>query len=397
MKRWPQLILVLPVVATIAALASTVAAEIFMTPSSSERNQLLALLGSIGAVAILITVLFRLFPPRSLTKRMFVAAISGPVVIAVALAGGSRSMILSEHDLPLLLILLAFATVLGLAVMFTLAYPLTGDLAALTKVAQRVGQGDLEARSDLKRFDEVGDLSMAIDSMVDQIATSQTAREEAERERSVTLASLSHDARTPLTSMRLATEALLDGVAPDPDRYLRTIESDINAVETLINDLFTIGQLEANRLEVTAGPMDAMVTINDVAKLMEPIAHNKNIELKVTGPATLPVTADPSQLNRVLANVVSNAIRHSPDDEAVYIEVNGDERQISVLDNGTGFPEDFTVEAFQPFRRHDEARERAQGGAGLGLAVAKGIVEALNGKIWADPGPGGAVHIGLPA
>ena len=397
MKRWPQLILVLPVVATIAALASTVAAEIFMTPSSSERNQLLALLGSIGAVAILITVLFRLFPPRSLTKRMFVAAISGPVVIAVALAGGSRSMILSEHDLPLLLILLAFATVLGLAVMFTLAYPLTGDLAALTKVAQRVGQGDLEARSDLKRFDEVGDLSMAIDSMVDQIATSQTAREEAERERSVTLASLSHDARTPLTSMRLATEALLDGVAPDPDRYLRTIESDINAVETLINDLFTIGQLEANRLEVTAGPMDAMVTINDVAKLMEPIAHNKNIELKVTGPATLPVTADPSQLNRVLANVVSNAIRHSPDDEAVCIEVNGDERQISVLDNGTGFPEDFTVEAFQPFRRHDEARERAQGGAGLGLAVAKGIVEALNGKIWADPGPGGAVHIGLPA
>ena len=397
MKRWPQLILVLPVVATIAALASTVAAEIFMTPSSSERNQLLAVLGSIGAVAILITVVFRLFPPRSLTKRMFVAAISGPVVIAVALAGGSRSMILSEHDLPLLLILLAFATVLGLAVMFTLAYPLTGDLAALTKVAQRVGQGDLEARSDLKRFDEVGDLSMAIDSMVDQIATSQTAREEAERERSVTLASLSHDARTPLTSMRLATEALLDGVAPDPDRYLRTIESDINAVETLINDLFTIGQLEANRLEVTAGPMDAMVTINDVAKLMEPIAHNKNIELKVTGPATLPVTADPSQLNRVLANVVSNAIRHSPDDEAVCIEVNGDERQISVLDNGTGFPKDFTVEAFQPFRRHDEARERAQGGAGLGLAVAKGIVEALNGKIWADPGPGGAVHIGLPA
>lgn len=397
MKRWPQLILVLPVVATIAALASTVAAEIFMTPSSSERNQLLAVLGSIGAVAILITVVFRLFPPRSLTKRMFVAAISGPVVIAVALAGGSRSMILSEHDLPLLLILLAFATVLGLAVMFTLAYPLTGDLAALTKVAQRVGQGDLEARSDLKRFDEVGDLSMAIDSMVDQIATSQTAREEAERERSLTLASLSHDARTPLTSMRLATEALLDGVAPDPDRYLRTIESDINAVETLINDLFTIGQLEANRLEVTAGPMDAMVTINDVAKLMEPIAHNKNIELKVTGPATLPVTADPSQLNRVLSNVVSNAIRHSPDDEAVYIEVNGDERQISVLDNGTGFPKDFTVEAFQPFRRHDEARERAQGGAGLGLAVAKGIVEALNGKIWADPGPGGAVHIGLPA
>lgn len=395
-QRWPQLIIILAVVATMAALASTVAQEIFMTPSSSERNELLALLGSIAAVAILVTVVFRLFPLRSITKRMFAAAISGPLVIAVALAGGSRSMILSENDLPLLLILLAFATVLGIAVMFTLAYPLTSDLAALTKVAQRVGEGDLNARADLKRMDEVGNLSTAIDSMVDQISTSRSARDEAERERSITLASLSHDARTPLTSMRLATEALLDGVAPDPERYLRTIETDITAVETLITDLFTIGQLEANRLELTAGPMDVMTTVRDVAELMMPIGHKKNVRVLVSGPKQLQVTADPTQLHRVIANVVSNAIRHSPTDDVVCIEVDAKTRLISVLDTGDGFPEDFCEEAFVAFRRHDYARERAQGGAGLGLAVAKGIVDALDGRIWADPGPGGAVHIQLP-
>ena len=397
MKRWPQLLIALAVLATLAGLASTVATEIVMAPSQSERNQLIALLGSIAAASIAMTVVFRLFAPRSLTRRMLIAAISGPVVIAVALSAGSRSMFLSEHDLQFLLILLAFATVLGIGVMFTLARPLTEDLAALTDVARRVGAGDLEARADLQRIDEVGDLAAAIDSMVDQIATSRAARDEAERERSITLASLSHDARTPLTSMRLATEALLDGVAPDPERYLRTIESDIGAVETLISDLFTIGQLEAGRLELTAGPMDAMVTVYDVAELMMPIGHDKNVRVLINGPEHLQVTADPSQLNRVLANLVSNAIRHSPTNDAVCIEVDETTRRISVIDNGSGFPEDFCVEAFQPFRRHDEARERAQGGAGLGLAVAKGIVEALDGRIWADPGPGGAVHLELPA
>lgn len=328
---------------------------------------------------------------------MMVAALSGPIVIAVALSAGSRSMFLSEHDLQFLLILLAFATVLGIGVMFTLASPLTDDLHALTEVAKRVGAGDLDARADLERIDEVGELAAAIDSMVDQIATSRAARDDAERERSVTLASLSHDARTPLTSMRLATEALLDGVAPDPERYLRTIESDIGAVETLINDLFTIGQLEAGRLKITSGPMDAMVTVNDVAELMIPIADNKDVQIAVSGPKQLSVVADPSQLNRVLSNLVANAIRHSPRNNVVCIEVDESERCVSVLDNGIGFPKDFCEEAFQPFRRHDEARERAQGGAGLGLAVAKGIIEALDGKIWADPGPGGAVHVQLPA
>ncbi len=396
MKRWPQLLIGLAVLATLAGLASTVATEIVMAPSVSERNQLIALLGSIAAASIAITVVFRLFAPRSITRRMLIAAISGPVVIASALTAGSQSMFLNEHDLQFLLILLAFATVLGIGVMFTLARPLTEDLAELTRVAKQVGAGDLDARSDLQRIDEVGELSAAIDSMVDQIATSRKARDEAERERAFTLASLSHDARTPLTSMRLATEALLDGVAPDPERYLRTIATDITAVETLINDLFTIGQLESNRLELASGPMDAMVCVHGVSELMMPIAHDKNVRLMVSGPDHLQVTADPPQLHRVLSNVVSNAIRHSPENEVVCIEVDEPKRRISVLDNGSGFPADFCLEAFQPFRRHDEARERAQGGAGLGLAVAKGIIEALDGRIWADPGPGGAVHIELP-
>lgn len=395
MRRWSTLIIALAALATLAGIAATVATEVVMVPTSSERTQLIALLVSIAAVSITIAVVLRLFAPRSLTRRMLVAAISGPVVVAVALSAGSRSMFLSEHDLQFLLILLAFATVLGIGVMHALARPLTDDLAALTEVARRIGTGDLEVRAELERMDEVGDLASAIDSMAEQIASSRAARDEAERERSITLASLSHDARTPLTSMRLATEALLDGVAPDPERYLRTIASDIAAVETLISDLFTIGQLEAGRLELSTSPIDIMTTVHDVVECMAPIAAEKTVQLMVTGPERASLTADPSQLHRVLSNLVANAIRHSPSGAPICIEVDGSANRISVIDHGAGFPADFVDEAFQPFRRHDEARERAQGGAGLGLAVSKGIIEAHNGRIWADPGPGGAVHIEL--
>jgi len=396
-KYWPQFLIGLAVLATLAGLASTVATEIVMAPSQSERNQLITLLISIAAASVAITVVFRLFAPRSLTRRMLVAAISGPVVIAVALSAGSRSMFLSEHDLQFLLILLAFATVLGIGVIYTLARPLTEDLAALTEVAIRVGDGDLDARADLERIDEVGELASALDAMIEQIAVSRAQRDEAEHERSITLASLSHDARTPLTSMRLATEALLDGVAPDPERYLRTIASDITAVETLINDLFTIGQLEAGRLHINPGPMDVITTITDVIDQLRLIADTKGVTINSSGPLSMAVTADPVQLNRVLSNLVTNAIRHAPTGSVVCIEVDGERRQISVIDSGRGFPTDFVDEAFQPFRRHGEARERAQGGAGLGLAVAKGIIDALDGRIWAEPGPGGRVHLTLPA
>lgn len=392
---WPQFLLAIAAIATVAGLATTFTAQIVMAPDVQQRNQLIGLLIAIGTASVAITVVFRLFAPRSLTRRMFVAAVSGPVVVAAALIVGARSMFLSSEDAEFLLILLAFTTVLGLAVTYTLARPLTRDLETLTAVAQRVGDGDLDARSELERIDEVGNLSSSIDLMIQQIASSNKAREEAEHERSVTLASLSHDARTPLTSMRLATEALIDGVAPDPERYLKTIESDITAVETLITDIFTIGQLEAGRYQLAAGPVDAMTSINDVVDRMVPIADDKNIALVVNGPETLPVTADPAQLGRVIQNLVSNALRHSPEDDRINIEVNGENRRISILDQGSGFPADFTEEAFQPFRRHDYARERAHGGAGLGLAVSKGIIEALGGRIWADPGPGGAVHLEL--
>jgi len=395
--RKTQLVISLAVLATLAGLAAAVTTEVVMVPTSTERTQLIALLVALVAVAVTIAVVLRLFAPRTLTRRLLLAALSGPVVVAIAVSAGSRSMFISNHDLQFLLILLAFATVLAVGVVHTLARPLSDDLAALTEVARRVGNGDLEARAELERMDEVGDLAAAIDAMVDQIASSRSARDEAERERSITLASLSHDARTPLTSMRLATEALIDGVAADPDRYLRTIAADIDAVETLIDDLFTIGQLEAGRFAIESRNIDLATTVADVVELVTPIAEARSIAIDVRSDGPVGVHADPLQLQRALTNIAGNAIRHSPAGGTVHFVVDGRGPMVTVRDEGEGFAADFVEEAFEPFRRHDEARDRAHGGAGLGLAVAKGIVDALGGRVWAAPGPGGIVHVKLSA
>ena len=121
-----------------------------------------------------------------------------------------------------------------------------------------------------------------------------------------------------------------------------------------------------------------------------------DLPLKRLLPRVADSHADGVQLHRALTNVISNAIRHAPDGSDVEIRSDRDTRQISVIDTGDGFPAHFVDEAFQPFRRFEEARDRAHGGAGLGLAVAKGIVDAIGGRIWADPGPGGRVHLTLP-
>ncbi len=396
--RIPTLVIGLAAITTLAGLAAVVTTEVVMVPTSTERTRLIALLAALAAVAVTIAVVLRLFSPRSFTRRILLAAITGPVLVAIAVSVGSQSMFLSEHDLQFLLILLAFATVVAIAVVNTLARPLTDDLAAITDVARRVGAGDLEARADLRRMDEIGELAAALDAMVEEIASTRQARDDAERERSITMASLSHDARTPLTSMRLATEALLDGVAPDPERYLRTIASDIDAVETLIADLFTIGQLEAGRLALASEPTDLGAVVDGVAQRCRLIAEPKSVDVQIHRPQTGPVVvADVAQIDRVLTNVVGNAVRYAPEGSTVRIVVDAEPPCVSVLDEGAGFPADFLTEAFQPFRRHDEARERAHGGAGLGLAVAKGIVDAHRGQIWADAGPGGAVHMRLPS
>lgn len=391
-----RLTLALGVLGVAAAGLAWLATELVMAPSGPERVRLIALFVAIALAAVVVGLALYQVTHRALTRRILLVVLAGPIIVGLATVVGAQSMFVSTHDTQFVFILLALGTALAAAVVTMLAHPLVSDLDRLRRVADQLGSGELSARAELQRSDEVGELATAIDAMAEQIADANQRREVAERERAVMLTSLSHDARTPLTAMRVAVEALQDGMAPDPIRYLDSIDHDLKAVEQLIDNIFVLGRLEAGRLEPRIETIDLAAIATSCVVSMQPLADQKQIVIAMSGALELTATGDPSEVHRVIQNLIVNAVRHSPAGSTVVVDL-GDDPQpsVTVFDQGSGFEESFIAQAFDPFTRADPARERSHGGAGLGLAVARGIVETLGGSIWAAPGPGGTVGFTL--
>jgi len=374
--------------------------EVTMQPSSAERAQLLIVFAVMAAsIAVLAGLLARRLPRlRSLRVAVIALAVAAAVVVGVAAAVSARLMFLSVHDLNLLLVALGFGVGLGVVLAVAIADPLAGDLRKIRDTADRVAAGDLEARTGVDRPDEVGAAAGAIDGMVAQLAEVEQERIRSEQSRRNFLAALGHDLRTPLAAMRATVEALEDGLAPDPARYLRAMQSDLDAMNHLVDDLFLLATIEAGKLEVAREPVDLAELADDSIEALQPVAGRKAVRLRLEADGSVTALGGPAALGRVIRNLVDNAIRYAPADTDVVVRVsNGAGALVEVEDAGPGFPPDLLDSAFEGFVTGDPARARAAGGAGLGLAIAHGVVTAHGGEIWATPGPGGRVAFRLPA
>jgi two-component system sensor histidine kinase BaeS len=318
-------------------------------------------------------------------------SLTGPLVVAVITGVVSVMMFLNSHDLKLVLMLLGFGTLVAVCVALLVTGPLVRDLRQVESTVARVADGDLDARVGLQRQDDIGALADAVDDLVER-------RQAAERERNVVLASISHDLRTPLTALRAALEAIQDGLSPDPQRYLASMERDLDAVDDLVNDLFLLGRIEAGRYEPVPEPVQLGELIDDAVEALTPLAQQGTIDIRPSIDNRVEVLGNASGISRVVRNLLDNGIRHAPAGSSVSIDVRCDDQWALVrfVDEGPGFPDAFREEAFERFTRSDPARTRATGAAGLGLAIARGVVKAHGGRIWADPGPGGRVNFTLP-
>ena len=374
--------------------------EVTMQPSGSERAQLLLVFGIMAAsIAILAGLLARQLPRlRSLRVAVVALAVAAAVVVGVSAAVSARLMFLSVHDLNLLLVALGFGVGLGVVLAVAIADPLAGDLRRIRDTADRVAAGDLAARTGVDRPDEVGAAAAAIDGMVVQLAEAEEERIRSEESRRHFLAALGHDLRTPLAALRATVEALEDGLAPDPARYLRAMQSDLDAMSHLVDDLFLLATIEAGKLEVAREPVDLAELADDSIEALQPVAGRKDVRLRLETDGGVTVLGGPAALGRVIRNLVDNAIRHAPADSDVVVRVsNGAGALVEVEDAGPGFPPELLDNVFEGFVTGDPARARAAGGAGLGLAIAHGVVTAHGGEIWAAPGPGGRVAFRLPS
>ncbi len=275
---------------------------------------------------------------------------------------------------------------------YLLALRLTSPLRALQRAVERFGQGDLGARLNSKRRDEFGRLARAFDEMAERIQTLLAA------ERRL-LMDISHELRSPLARLSVATELARSGEPEAREAAINRIEKEAERLNALVAELLQVTRVEGDPSTRHAEPVRVDELLSNVIEdcSVEAGARGSRIEWKPTSAVT--VKGDPELIRRAVENVLRNAIRHAPRGSAVEVglENGGGEARIRVRDYGPGVAPEHLARIFDPFYRVDSDRNRASGGVGLGLAIARRAVELHKGTIQArNSEPGLLVEIDLP-
>ncbi len=310
----------------------------------------------------------------------------------------ARMMFASQHDLLLATVLLVFASGIAVTVGYFLTEALNDRIIQIGQAARKIQNGDLAARVPVKGQDEMTSLAQTFNEMAVQLEVVEQKKRELDTLQRDLIAWVSHDLRTPLTSIRAILEALGDGLVEDPQttrRYLETAQRDIRTLSNLINDLFEISQMEAGGLRLDCQPNAMSDLISDTIESFSQISVRQGVQLSGSvDPGLDSVVMDAPRIGRVLDNLVSNALRHTPPGGSIVINAKKliSLVEVAVRDTGEGIGQEDLPFVFERFYRGEKSRNRATGGSGLGLAIARGIILAHGGTIQVESKPGqGAV------
>lgn len=314
-------------------------------------------------------------------------------------------MFVSDHDLMLATVLLLFASGVAISLGYFLSAALTERIVALSRGLKQLDLEQLGVRVPVSGNDEMAELARAFNEMAIQLEAGTRKQHELDNLRRNLVAWVGHDLRTPLTSIRAILEALGDGVVEDhatTERYLRTAQRQIRSLSMLIDDLCEMAEIDAGGLQLELRRNSLSDLISDAVESFSQLAARQRVTLQTSvGPGVDPVTIDAQQIWRVLVNLISNALRHTPAGGSVQVRVATavDGVVVEVSDTGEGIDAEDLPHLFERFYRGEKSRSRATGGAGLGLAIAKGIVEAHGGRIGGEstPGEGTRFFFTLPA
>jgi signal transduction histidine kinase len=316
----------------------------------------------------------------------------------------ARLMFASDHDLQLATVLLIFAAGIAMLLGYFLSSAITRRIEALKAAADRLAEGDLSARAPVEGRDEVAALADRFNHMAERLQEADRQQRELETLRRDLVAWASHDLQTPLAAIRVQIEALADGMVEDPatiQRYLRTTQRQVNELSELIADLFQMAQLDAGGLVIQPAPCSLSDLVSDTLESFSALARERGVTLSGSaGQGIDPADLDAPRMGRVLANLVGNALQHTPAGGGVVVSAWRADGAlwIEVADTGEGIQADDLPHIFDRFYRGEKSRSRDTGGSGLGLAIAQGIVQAHGGEITVDsqPGAGTTFRISLP-
>lgn len=330
---------------------------------------------------------------RTIRARIIGALVAGAVVALINVLFSALLMFASRRDVLLLALLSFFAVVVSVALGVVLAGSLTDRLRAVSDAAAALATGDLAVRLPSPTADaarEVRALTVAFNRMAEQLEEAARRRADDGEARRMLVAAISHDLRTPLASIRAMIEAISDGVVTDAAtiaRFHATMGREIRTLSALITDLFELSQLEAGQLALSLAPATLPDLMTEVVEGLSAQAAAREIHIAAGVEGTVgPVIMDTPALRRVLTNLVQNALRHTPADGTVAVTAHAvaEGVQVDVVDTGEGIPAADLPHVFERFYRGEKSRSRETGGAGLGLAIARGFVEAHGGRIWVE-------------
>jgi signal transduction histidine kinase len=347
----------------------------------------------IVALGTLAAGLASTFALRTLpTVRLQLAALA-LVAVALPLAAvtlGGLVMFHMNDDVKLLGVAAASAST-ALVAALLLGHSIARRIRSLENAAARLAAGELTARAANDGPREVARLGASFNEMATNIERLFDARRQL-------VAWASHDLRTPLSAIQAMLEAIEDGVATQED-YFDALREQTATLGALIDDLFELAQIDAGALtlELSETPLGELLT--SCVRGLEAEARSRAVRLELAFEEPLPaVHCVPRHVQRVVLNVLTNALRHTPSDGTVFVSARpvGAELEVVVEDTGEGLSEQAEARMFDRFWREDPARVRTGGGrAGLGLAIARGLLEAQGGRIWAENRSAGGARVGF--
>jgi len=302
-------------------------------------------LGAVIVAAVAVTVLVVDFGVRA-----------GVSPVLSALAAGSLSILMVQ----------------------VLARGMTSPLREMAAATRAMAQGDYGRRVTATSRDEVGELARAFNAMAAELA-------ETDRMRRDLVANVSHELRTPITALQAGLENLVDGVEPPGPEQLRTMLKQAERLGRLVTQLLDLSRLESGAIPLQRSNFKVLPVLEDAADESRLHAPHVQVSVLVDDPA-LAADGDPERVHQVVANLLENAIRHSPAGGRVEVRARPERGRVAieVLDEGPGIPEEEASRVFERFYRADTARSSSVGGAGLGLAIARWIVDLHGGDIRAE-------------
>nr|WP_206441713.1 HAMP domain-containing sensor histidine kinase [Streptomyces boncukensis] len=339
--------------------------------------------GLLGAAALL--VLRR----RSLVVSLAVVSVVAVTAMLAGTLAVAWAMFLNRHDLAVVTTVVAMAAVVSLATSMLLGRWVAARSRELTQATRSFGEGGSFSAPAEQPTAELAALTRELAATSAKLAASRDRERALESSRRELVAWISHDLRTPLAGLRAMSEALEDGVADDPDRYLRQIRTEVERLNAMVGDLFELSRIHAGALALAPHRMGVNDLVGEALAGADPLAREHGVRLVGHGIDTVPVEVDPREMTRALGNLLVNAIRRTPADGTVAVSArrtgDGDGVVLSVTDGCGGIPEEDLPRVFDTGWRGTHARTPTpggagpQGGAGLGLAIVRGIVEAHQG------------------